>query len=92
MSYRLLGGILNIPSFLSCLAVLNSCGNIFLGLICIRLCALYLEVGGRDSSLVSEAVEVTQGWLSFSPTFPEAQQSGQVSHHPVVEAFNLDLA
>lgn len=66
MSYRLLGGILNIPSFLSCLAALNSWGNTFLGLIsCIRLCALYLEVGGRDSSLESEAVEVTQGWLSF---------------------------
>lgn len=56
------------PYFLSCLAVLNSWGNTFLGLIsCIRLCALYLEVGGRDSSLVSEAVKVIQGWLSFPP-------------------------
>lgn len=68
MSYRLLGGMLNMPSFLSCLTVLNSWGNTSLGLIsCIILSALCLEVGGRDSSLVSEAVEVIQGWLSFPP-------------------------
>ena len=68
MSCRLLGGILNMPSILSCLAVLKSWGNTFLGLIIsFILCTLYLEVGGRDSSLVSEAVEVIQGWLSFPP-------------------------
>lgn len=43
------------PSLLSCLAMLKLPGKHFSQPhLCIKLCALYLEVGGRDSSLVSE--------------------------------------